>query len=103
VATHLAAGSPGLTPDRLVDPVVGAIRRVALGGETLSRLEQVELARLDWLRGRALAAPAPGIADGIAEDGALRVRRSDGTMTLLRAGTVVLADTPAVADLRSCS
>ena len=103
MATHLAAGSPGLTPDQLVDPVVGAIRAVALGGDTLSPLEQAELARLDWLHGRALAAPAQGIADGIADDGALRVRRSDGTTTLLRAGTVVLADTPAMADLRSCS
>ena len=103
VATYLAAGRPGLTPEQLIDPVVGAVRKTALAGETLSTPEQAELARLDGLRGLALAAPEHGTADGIAEDGALRVRRDDGTMTLLRAGTVVLADTPAMADLRSCS
>jgi pantothenate kinase type III len=44
-----------------------------------------------------------GTADGLAADGALRVRGVDGTTTAVRSGTVALARTSATADLRSCS
>ncbi len=103
VATYLASSRPGLTPEALVVPVINAVRAIDPVGGSLTPSELAELARLDWLGGRALAAPEAGIADGIAADGALRVRRSDGGVTMLRAGTVVLAETPATADLRSCS
>ena len=103
VATYLASSRPGLTPEALVVPVINAVRAIDPVGGSLTPSELAELARLDWLGGRALAAPAAGIADGIAADGALRVRRSDGGVAMLRAGTVVLAETPATADLRSCS
>jgi BirA family transcriptional regulator, biotin operon repressor / biotin---[acetyl-CoA-carboxylase] ligase len=103
IATHLAAARPDLAPEQLVEPVVRAIRGVDLETTALSSSELAELGRLDWLRGRPLVAPEPGVADGVEHDGALRVRRHDGTITLLRAGTVVLAETGATADLRTCS
>ena len=59
-----------------------------------------DLPRRDWLRGRALAAPVAGTADGLAADGALLVRAADGTTTAVRSGTVALAGTSATADLR---
>ena len=69
----------------------------------LSEGERERLGRRDWLRGRALAAPVAGTADGLAADGALLVRGPDGTTTAVRSGTVALAGTSATADLRSCS
>ena len=65
--------------------------------------ERARFARRDWLRGRALAAPVAGTADGLAADGALLVRAPDGTTDGGRSGTVALAGTSATADLRSCS
>jgi BirA family biotin operon repressor/biotin-[acetyl-CoA-carboxylase] ligase len=102
VAIHLASAVPGLTPAALIEPVVGAIRGIDPLGGPLRADELAALARLDWLRGRALAAPVAGTADGILADGALLVR-SPGGVTPLRAGTVVLASSPALADLRPCS
>ena len=102
LATHLASAVPGLTPGVLVQPVIDAVRRIdALAGPLLPD-EQAELARLDWLRGRALAEPVAGTADGITADGTLLVRSPDGTVPV-RAGTIVLAPSPATADLRPCS
>jgi BirA family transcriptional regulator, biotin operon repressor / biotin---[acetyl-CoA-carboxylase] ligase len=96
-ATHLAAARPGLTPERLTGPVVESLRRLETGPGPLGASELMALERLDWLVGRPLAGPAVGRADGIAADGALRVRRADGGVTTVRAGTVVLADLPATA------
>jgi BirA family biotin operon repressor/biotin-[acetyl-CoA-carboxylase] ligase len=103
LATHLASAAPGLTPGMLVDPVIEAVRGVDVGGGPLRPDELGELARLDWLSGRALVAPIAGTAAGVAADGALRVRTSDGSLAAVRAGTVVLAQSPATADLRPCS
>jgi BirA family biotin operon repressor/biotin-[acetyl-CoA-carboxylase] ligase len=103
LATHLASVFPSLTPAALVEPVVDAIRRIGSLAGPLHADELEALAGLDWLRGRVLEAPVAGTADGIAADGALRVRAPDGDVTHLRAGTIVLASSPAIADLRPCS
>jgi BirA family transcriptional regulator, biotin operon repressor / biotin---[acetyl-CoA-carboxylase] ligase len=102
-ATGLAPILPALTAEALVIPMVNALRGVDAAAGTRGDGERARFARRDWLRGRALAAPVPGTADGLAADGALLVRGPDGTTTAVRSGTVALAGTSATADLRSCS
>jgi BirA family biotin operon repressor/biotin-[acetyl-CoA-carboxylase] ligase len=102
-ATGLASVLPALTAEALVIPMVEALRRVDAAAGTLDDGERARFARRDWLRGRALEAPVAGTADGLAADGALRVRGMDGTTMAVRSGTVALARTSATADLRSCS
>lgn len=102
-ATSLSSRRPGLTAEALVIPMVKALRLVDAAGGALGDRERARFARRDWLRGRELAAPVPGTADGLAADGALLVRAADGTTTAVRSGTVALAGTSATADLRSCS
>jgi BirA family biotin operon repressor/biotin-[acetyl-CoA-carboxylase] ligase len=102
-AAGLASILPALTAEALVVPMVTALRGVDAAAGTLGDGERTRFARRDWLRGRALAAPAAGTADGLAADGALLIRGSDGTTTAVRSGTVALAETSPTADLRSCS
>jgi BirA family biotin operon repressor/biotin-[acetyl-CoA-carboxylase] ligase len=102
-ASTLAAVLPALTAGALVTPMVEALRRVDAAAGTLDDGERARFARRDWLRGRALAAPVAGTADGLAADGALLVRGPDGLTTAVRSGTVALARTSATADLPSCS
>ena len=93
-ATHLGAALPGLTPDDLVEPVVAALRKVDAAAGPLTDGEQARFAARDWLRGRTLEAPLDGTVAGLADDGALLVRREDGTMASVRAGTVVVRPAP---------
>jgi BirA family transcriptional regulator, biotin operon repressor / biotin---[acetyl-CoA-carboxylase] ligase len=102
-ATRLAAVLPAVTAETLVEPVLDALREVDASAGPLDGAERARFERLDWLRGRGLAAPVAGTAAGLAPDGALLVRAPDGTTTAVRSGTVVLAETSATADLRSCS
>ncbi len=102
-ATGLASALPALTADALVIPVAEALRRVDAAAGALDDGERARFARRDWLRGRAVAAPVAGTADGVAADGALLVRGPDGTTAAVRSGTIALAGTSATADLRSCS
>ena len=102
-ATGLATILPALTAEALVIPMVEALRRVDAAAGALDDSECGRFARRDWLRGRALASPVAGTADGLAADGALLVRGAHGTTTAVRSGTVALARTSATADLRSCS
>lgn len=102
-ATQLSTALPDTGPAALADPVIEAIRRLELGPGALEPAELEQLFRLDWLRGRALAAPVAGTADGIEADGSLTVRTPDGTRVRVRAGTVELAETTTSAELRSCS
>jgi BirA family transcriptional regulator, biotin operon repressor / biotin---[acetyl-CoA-carboxylase] ligase len=102
-AAGLASVLPALTVEALVIPMVEALRRVDAAAGTLGEGERERFARRDWLRGRALAAPVAGTADGLAADGALLVCGPDGTTTAVRSGTVALAGTSPTADLRSCS
>jgi hypothetical protein len=73
-----------------VEPVIAALRAVDAAAGPLTDDEQARFAARDWLRGRALEAPVAGAAEGLADDGALLVRRDDGTTVPLRAGTVVV-------------
>jgi BirA family biotin operon repressor/biotin-[acetyl-CoA-carboxylase] ligase len=89
-ATRIGAAVPGLTAERLVEPVVAAVREVAAAWGPLTDSEQARFAARDWLRGREIDAPIAGTAAGIADDGALLVRRDDGETVPLRAGTLVV-------------
>ncbi|HET7603698.1 MAG TPA: biotin--[acetyl-CoA-carboxylase] ligase [Gemmatimonadales bacterium] len=63
-------------------------------GEVAGPLSATELAALagrDWLRDRQLTSPQAGRAAGIESDGALRVRRADGSLALVRAAPVEAA------------
>jgi BirA family biotin operon repressor/biotin-[acetyl-CoA-carboxylase] ligase len=103
IATWLASALPGVGPADLVEPVVAALRGVDAAAGPLTDDERARFAQRDWLRGRALEAPMAGTAAGLAADGALLVRRPDGTTAAVRAGTVALAGTSATADHRPCS
>ena len=103
IATHLASIAPSLSPAALAEPIVGALRTVEAVAGPLTRSEAARFSRRDWLFGRPVEAPQAGVAKGIDVDGALLVRRADGTTAAVRAGTVVLAATSASADLPPCS
>lgn len=92
VATNLAEFMPGATVDALLPGLLARLRAVELAAGQLSPGELSRFGFRDWLRGRALRQPAAGVADGIAEDGALLVRTADGRIVAVRAGTVELAD-----------
>jgi hypothetical protein len=70
--------------------VVAALRVVDAAAGPLTDGEQARFAARDWLRGRALDAPVAGTAAGVADDGALLVRRADGTTVPVRAGSVAV-------------
>ncbi|MDQ3138553.1 MAG: biotin--[acetyl-CoA-carboxylase] ligase [Gemmatimonadota bacterium] len=103
MATNLSAVRPGLSAAALAGPVIEALRAVDAAAGPLSSSEQRRFARRDWLAGRAVRGPLAGTADGIEADGALRVRRPDGTIATVRSGTIVLAATPTPAELGPCS
>jgi BirA family transcriptional regulator, biotin operon repressor / biotin---[acetyl-CoA-carboxylase] ligase len=92
MATALAERLPAVTPD-LVEPEV-TTRLLALDAGS-GRLGPAELAGLrhrDWLHGRRLRGPAPGLAGGISQEGALLVRADSGAIIAVRVGTVELDD-----------
>jgi BirA family biotin operon repressor/biotin-[acetyl-CoA-carboxylase] ligase len=91
-AAALSAAIPDATPDSILARILPGLRALETGADRLHPAEHARLAARDWLRGRALQAPVPGIADGLDPDGALRVRRAGGAVARLRAGTVELAD-----------
>jgi len=91
-AAALAERLPQATPEWILELVLPGLRSLDTATGRLDSAEQRQLAGRDWLRGRVLRAPGPGVADGIAPDGALRIRRADGTAAEIRAGTVELAD-----------
>jgi len=101
-AARLAEWRPDLTPEEVLRPLLAHLAPLAEHDGALSAAEQRALARRDWLRGRALAAPVSGIADGVSPDGGLRIRRPDGTLALVRSGeptpAVELASIPLMAD-----
>jgi len=90
-ATYLGLAAPGLEASDLAEPVITALREIDAGAGVLTPIEQRRFAARDWLRGRALDAPVEGVADGVAEDGTLLVRRRQGAVASVRAGTVVLS------------
>lgn len=92
VAGNLADRFPGRSAAELAEPLVDVIRRVETGTSTLTPAELERFRALDWLRGRPVKAPAAGVGDGIAADGALLIRLGDGRLVAMRAGPVELAD-----------
>jgi BirA family biotin operon repressor/biotin-[acetyl-CoA-carboxylase] ligase len=90
-ATRLADHGIGLGPSDLAESIRAAVADVASSADALTPQQVAALRTRDWLRGRALLAPEPGIADGISETGRLRVRRTDGTVTAVL-GSVQLAE-----------
>lgn len=91
-ATAIALGEirPGIGPDELVEPVVAAVAALSEAAGPLAPAELAAYAERDWLRGRRVLAPAPGIAEGITAAGALVVRQASGTTTLCSSGSVML-------------
>ena len=87
-ATRLADHGIGLGAEALA-PVIGeAVLAAGRQAGPLDAAERGALAAHDWLRGRELAEPVAGIADGILADGALRVRTAGGDISLVRAGPI---------------
>ncbi|MGH7569063.1 MAG: biotin--[acetyl-CoA-carboxylase] ligase [Gemmatimonadales bacterium] len=76
----------------LLDGVVPALRRLAVGGLRLTEAECAAFAVRDWLRGRQIRQPIFGRAAGIRPDGALLVDAGPGGgTTVVRQGHVELA------------
>jgi BirA family transcriptional regulator, biotin operon repressor / biotin---[acetyl-CoA-carboxylase] ligase len=90
-ATRLATVAPGLAADHLLAPMIAAIDGAANLAGGLSTGEVDAFHRRDWLLGRHLADPVPGVADGVEPDGRLRVITADGAVAHLRNGGVVPA------------
>jgi BirA family biotin operon repressor/biotin-[acetyl-CoA-carboxylase] ligase len=87
-ATRLLEHGIALTPEALAPIAAAAICDAGARAGMLSLAERHALAERDWLRGRAVQRPMVGEAVGILADGALQVRRPDGTIELVRAGLV---------------
>jgi BirA family transcriptional regulator, biotin operon repressor / biotin---[acetyl-CoA-carboxylase] ligase len=92
MAISLAEQLPGITPQVIEPALTARLRALDAPAERLRLSELKALRQRDWLYGRPLLAPEPGIAQGIADDGALLVRRTEGEIVPVRAGTVKLAD-----------
>lgn len=89
-AVALEAIHPGLSPERLAEPVRAAIAAAGTGAGPLTPGELLRYVARDWLRGRALREPLEGIAAGTSPEGALLVRVPSGTLVPVRSGSVVL-------------
>jgi BirA family biotin operon repressor/biotin-[acetyl-CoA-carboxylase] ligase len=89
-ATRLADFDPALSPDLLAEPVRRAVGAVDLARGTLTDAEVAEFAARNWLRGRGISEPLPGVAGEVLADGALQVRAEDGSVQAVRGGTVVV-------------
>jgi BirA family biotin operon repressor/biotin-[acetyl-CoA-carboxylase] ligase len=87
LADHGVTAELELIAQRIAEALV---KGAAVAGP-LSAAELAALAERDWLLGRELASPEAGRAAGIEPDGALRVRRADGALALVRAAPVETA------------
>ena len=79
-------------PDDVLTLVLPALRALDTETAMLGAEEHRGLAARDWLRGRTLLEPVPGVAQGISPEGALLVRRPGGSTEAVRSGRVRLAD-----------
>ena len=91
-AARLAERLPGIGPEDLQPHVIARLRSLDVSRGRLDQAELAGLRRRDWLRDRRLLAPVAGLAEGIAEDGALLVRAAADLVQTIRAGTVELAE-----------
>lgn len=88
-AIALAETHPAIRAGDLAIAVIEQLRSGAAITTPLADAEQSAFVTRDWLAGRALTSPAAGIADGVDPDGALRIRRADGTVEVVRVGPAV--------------
>jgi BirA family biotin operon repressor/biotin-[acetyl-CoA-carboxylase] ligase len=89
-AINLGALPGNVSAEALIEPLTVRLRGLDLSGSGLTPDELAEFQGRDWLRGRRLASPVPGIARGIRPDGMLEIERSDGTTMPVRAGHLQL-------------
>jgi len=92
-AISLVGRAPELTALALAPELVAAVVQASRVERALAPAEVAAFRERDWLRGRCIREPEPGIAEGITGDGLLRIRREDGTLALVRSGPVVLQRT----------
>ena len=90
VATSLGQHRPELMLDDLISPVAMALNGVDLETERLSATELEHFASRDWLLGREIREPLVGTVTGLAPDGTLVVRTTEGGDRSLRTGSVEL-------------
>ncbi len=88
VATTLADEAAGAEVATLVAPVLAAVQQAGRSAGPLSAAELEAFRGRDVLRDQPLRAPVVGIAAGLATDGALLIRRSDGQVVPCRGGVV---------------
>ena len=81
---------PTVTVEQVLGPVLAALQGVEVSTPGLDRAELAAFARRDWLDGQELAGPVEGVAVGLATDGALQVRRADGSVQSVRTGPIDL-------------
>lgn len=89
-AATLVEFDPSLTADALLPPLAAAIAALGSGGATLTPDELAEFAARNWLKGRRLSGPVPGVAGAVGADGALLVSLEGGGKMPIRAASVVL-------------
>lgn len=70
-----------LSPASLAPSVAAVVADAAREATPLTPEELAAFASRDWLRGRAIALPEPGIAEGITAGGRLRIRAAGGTIS----------------------
>lgn len=91
-ATSLANFCGDVSPDSVLGVLLPELDAIASRPGALSAAELGSFGDRDWLRGRALAEPVAGVAEGITAAGSLQVRTTAGTRREVRSGHVVLAD-----------
>ncbi len=91
-AGSLALAGQAVRPEELAEPVARVVAALGSASGHLGDDELAEVRTRDALLGRTIREPLAGVVEGIAADGALRVRRPDGTSARARTGTVVAAD-----------
>jgi len=91
MAVSLREVQPHIIEQEVLEPVVTALGDIDLRAERLSAAELHHFSTRSWLSGREIREPLSGIVAGLAEDGALRVRTTEGAHVSLRNGSVELA------------
>jgi BirA family biotin operon repressor/biotin-[acetyl-CoA-carboxylase] ligase len=92
VAVALSEVVPEATPDLVLERLLPRLESVDGVAPLLDDGEQARLATRDWLAGRRVSHPAAGVVAGVLPDGSIRIRRDDGSIADLRAGTIGLAE-----------
>ena len=90
-AVRLDSVAPAVTVDQLIEPITAALRRLPLETDRMDPAELADFQGRDWLQGKALVEPKPGIARGISNDGALVIEQANGKMVSVRAGRILLS------------